>query len=426
MMRSLFIYRLLVMLMLGMGTIPLAAQSVAKWLRKSAVSLHRAPEAYTRAFSGYRVIGLGEATHGQHEAFELKRKITMHLVREHGYRLVAYEASVSSAAGCNDYIAGRSHDRDAAVKALGMLIWQIEENAALLDDLRAWNQQAGPAGQVKFVGIDAQDGEAALQRLSGWIGQSHESLEQQARALGARSQAALQKLFSGEGRAALDSVLADLPAWEDAVRQLAPAPKADLELALLEWRSYLGMYATAGGRDSAMAALFLAQLHMAPAGTRCVIWGHNAHIFKGALAYMGSEEMAMGGHLARALGADYYAVGFTFGEGEFQANAREANGQWGFRRYRMSPAPEGSLDAQLAATGKGDCFVDLRGAPASASVQQWLSAGHGQRWWGGYNIPDDCDERTRNASQLLPTYPGKEYDALVFLQRTTAARPLRH
>lgn len=29
--------------------------------------------------------------HAKHETFELKRALTMHLIRNHGYRLVAYE-----------------------------------------------------------------------------------------------------------------------------------------------------------------------------------------------------------------------------------------------------------------------------------------------------------------------------------------------
>ncbi|MEQ1828919.1 MAG: hypothetical protein ABL921_23355, partial [Pirellula sp.] len=48
----------------------------------------------------------------------------------------SYEASVSSLMNANAYIAGTSDDRQAAIGGLGMLIWQIEENGKLLDDLR--------------------------------------------------------------------------------------------------------------------------------------------------------------------------------------------------------------------------------------------------------------------------------------------------
>jgi erythromycin esterase len=82
------------------------------------------------------------------------------------------------------------------------------------------------------------------------------------------------------------------------------------------------------------------------------------------------------------------------------------------------------LEADLAATGLGDLAVDLRTAPPDTTVQRWLTTPHGQRWWGGYNVPDDCDERTRDASQLMPMTPANDFDGLVFFARTTAAVPV--
>jgi erythromycin esterase-like protein len=38
----------------------------------------------------------------------------------------------------------------------------------------------------------------------------------------------------------------------------------------------------------------------------------------------------MGGHLAQAFKDDYYALGFAFGSGGFQANAQDSTGRWGF------------------------------------------------------------------------------------------------
>lgn len=398
--------------------------AVLKWLRKSGLSLRESGQICSGVLSKYQVVGLGEATHGQHEAFETKRNLTMQLIREHGYRLVAYEASASSAVGCDDYISGRSDDRSAAIRSLGMLIWQVEENGALLDDLRAWNEKASPEDQVKFIGIDAQDEEAMLERLDVLCGEKNRHLAQDARKLIEQGQSALQKLFTEGNQSELDQVMSHLIAWEEAVKETEVAKLSETALRMMELRSYLTMYATPGGRDQAMAALLLAQLQNEKTGTGCVIWGHNGHISKGPLRYLGSEELAMGGHLARELAEKYYAVGFAFGEGEFQANAQNQEGVWGFRRYKISPAPKGSLDACLTIANKGDFLIDLRNAPATPAIRKWLTTGHGHRWWGGYNISDDCDERSKQVSQLLKTWPKEEYDAFIFLQKTSAATPV--
>jgi len=57
-------------------------------------------------------------------------------------------------------------------------------------------------------------------------------------------------------------------------------------------------------------------------------------------------------------------------------------------------------------------------------VTTWLDSGHGQRWFGGYSVADDCDQRTADAATLLATFPRRDLDALVDLARTRAAEPL--
>ncbi|MBL7984573.1 MAG: erythromycin esterase family protein [Flavobacteriales bacterium] len=394
------------------------------WLQEQAIPLNNRDPGVSRLatlLSASRVIGLGEATHGQHESFDLKRRATMELVRHHGCRTVAYEASASKARACNDYIQGRTDDRAAAMRGFGMLIWAVEENAALLDDLRAWNAAAAPADRVRFIGFDAQDGEAVVERIGGLIRDT--AMTGRLNALLERAGGAMQQLFQGDRRAfeALGSDLDRLERDFGTVKLPHQDEQAELLLRATELRAHILMYATPGGRDKAMADLLLAQL-----GTdeKCVVWAHNGHVKRSALDYLGTEELAMGGHLANALHMDYYALGFAFGYGDFQANAPDSTGRWGFKRYHHTALASGSLEADLAATGLGDLAVDLRSAPPDTTVQRWLTTPHGQRWWGGYNVPDDCDERTRDASQLMPMTPANDFDGLVFFARTTAAVPV--
>jgi erythromycin esterase len=146
-------------------------------------------------------------------------------------------------------------------------------------------------------------------------------------------------------------------------------------------------------------------------------------VTRGALRYLGSDEPAMGGHLARALGDAYYALGFLFGSGLFQANARAEDGRFGFRRYAIPAPPAGALEEPFVAAGRGDLLVDLRAAPTDGVVGAWLAAGHGQRWFGGYDIAADYAEVSRDAARLLPTFPRADFDGLAFLATTTPAQP---
>lgn len=402
-------------------------RDASTWIERAAVPLddeERAYEAFASRLDGVRVVGLGEATHGQHEAFETKRALTMHLVREADVRLVAYEASGSSALAADAYVAGASDDLDAAMRGLGMLVWQVEENAALLRDLRAWNAEH-PGERVRFVGIDVQDPSAAARRIGALLGLGHERLARKLDAWSARIEPAIVALWSGDasGYFALAAEIAELDAGVRAAARASGVNDVEVDLRFGELRRALDMHFSAGGRDRAMADMLLAELARLPAHERAVAWAHDAHVTRGPLRYASTTEVGMGGHVAAAIGDAYYALGFAFGEGAFQSVERGADGRFGFRRHAMSAPPAGSLDAELAAARDGDWIVDLRGAPRSGPTAEWLARDHRRRWYGGYGVPDDVDARSRDLASLQVANLREDFDGLVFLARTTAARP---
>ena len=395
-----------------------ALRGVAHPLADSA-AVFRALGAVTK---GARVIGLGEATHGQHEAFDLKRRMTLSLIRHHGIRVVAYESSAARARRLDEWIQGGSGEVAAVMSGFGMLIWSVEENAALLRDLRDWNARAAPSDRVRLVGVDAQDGEAVAARLRALLGPTDAALVDRIDALVAAAPSATQRMFQGQ-RAGFDSLVAatELLTGELSRRSANHPQQDEMGARAMELRAHLTMYGTPGGRDRAMADLLLAQLRPEE---RAVLWAHNAHVKRSALDYLNSTDLAMGGHLAAALGAGYYAIGFAFGSGGFQANAPDSTGRWGYRRYHHAAPATGSLEETLTSAGVGDFFLDLRSVPSASPLKGWLQAPHGHRWWGGYNVPDDADARTREATQLMPMVPARDYDGLVFHLRTTPAVPM--
>lgn len=397
------------------------------WLAHAAIPLEDAERAYRAwepALAGVRVVALGEATHGQHESFETKRALTMQLVRRGRARLVLYEASSARARLADAYVAGTSDDIDAAMRGFGMLVWQIEENAALLRDLRAWNA-AHPRDRVRFAGVDAQDPEAAARRVGEIVGPAGDALVERLVDWGARVDPAVRALWSGDA-SGYHGLAAEMDALEAEVRALPPVAAADgpeLDMRLRELRSALAMHHSPGGRDRAMAEMLLFEIATLGSGERAVLWAHNGHVTRGPLRYLSVDEPGIGGHAAARIGDAYYALGFAFGEGGFQANARDGEGRFGFRRYSLSEPPAGSLESVLAAARAGDWLVDLRSAPRSGPAWEWLSRDHGQRWFGGYGVPDDCDERSRDLASLPVTNLRADYDGLVFLARTTPAVP---
>jgi hypothetical protein len=70
-------------------------------------------------------------------------------------------------------------------------------------------------------------------------------------------------------------------------------------------------------------------------------------------------------------GPQMVVFGFAFIQGSFQAVALPV-GTGKLRPFRVKPAPEGSLDAMLAASGLSLAAIDLRALPKDAPVAAWF------------------------------------------------------
>jgi erythromycin esterase-like protein len=149
-------------------------------------------------------------------------------------------------------------------------------------------------------------------------------------------------------------------------------------------------------------------------GAKIVLWAHNGHVAAGGSR--GYEPM--GASLRETYGDRMVVFGFAFNEGSFQAVEMPFPSKRGLREFTVGPAPEGSLDAALAAAGLRIAAVDLRGLPKEGPVARWFGEPRVTRSIGaGYG-----DQFAANFldMQVAP----KNYDAILFVEKTTAARPL--
>ena len=84
------------------------------------------------------------------------------------------------------------------------------------------------------------------------------------------------------------------------------------------------------------------------------------------------------------------------------------------RDVTVPAAPAGSLDATLAATGIPLFALDLRQAPKSGPVAEWLRVAHKSRNVGPTYV-DDRPERYM-ADLIAPEC----FDAILFVEKSTA------
>ena len=173
------------------------------------------------------------------------------------------------------------------------------------------------------------------------------------------------------------------------------------------------MRANEVSRDQSMADNIKWILDHNPAA-KIVLWAHNGHV--SIESHEGFDPM--GGALHKMFGNQMVVFGFAFNEGSFQAVEMPFPSKRGLRTFNVDPAPEGSLDAMLASAGLQIAAIDLRALPKKGEVANWFSEPRATKSIGaGYG-------EQFAATFLLKQVTPKIYDVLLFVDKTTAARPL--
>jgi erythromycin esterase len=409
--------------------------SVVGWLGQAAIKLAAADaghgfddmQAIAKMVAGARIVALGEATHGTREFFQLKHRMLEYLVEKQGFTLFAIEANLPEARKVNDYVLHGTGTAAEALAGLYFWTWDTEEVLALIEWMRAYNADGKHKQKVQFLGIDMQFTHVAwpnvvayLQKVDPEYAKSlPESLKVFAEKTSTQAWAALPDDVRTSNRAALDAVVARLDAnrkpyskkssletWrfarEDA-RVVAQAAR------LFEASRGRGQ-ASFNARDEAMAENVGWLLEHEAKGAKMVIWAHNGHIARGA-EYPGM--VVLGEHLSKTYAASYVNFGFVFGEGGFQAIDYTGKGK-GLHEFVLGPPPESNVATPFLRAGCALCVVDLRQAPRG-EVADWFAAPHPMRDTGAIFSDED--------SMSGPARLAKRFDAVIFVAKTTRARP---
>jgi erythromycin esterase-like protein len=145
-------------------------------------------------------------------------------------------------------------------------------------------------------------------------------------------------------------------------------------------------------------------------GAKIIVWAHNAHV-----SWTWSHGHSLGGHLRSFFGPQVMNFGFAFDQGSFRA-VDMAN-KSGVHPFTVAPAPEGTLDAALAATGIPVFALDLRTLPKDGPVAAWFAQPHQTRDIGaGFSDASIAKHWTSDSGPST-------FDAILFVNTTTSSRP---
>jgi erythromycin esterase-like protein len=425
-----------------------AVQPVAEAIRASAYPISGASDDYAPLLglaAQARVVLLGEASHGTHEFYRERARITQRLIEEHGFTIVAVEADWPDAYRVNRWVRGTGPDTVAA-EALGDFqrfprwMWRNRDVLAFISWLRDHND-ALPAGSPKvgFYGLDLYSLFASIEAVIRYLDEVDP--EGAARA---RQRYGCFDHFSEDSQAY--GYAADLgisaSCEQEAVQQLLELQRRAAELSRRDGRipedehffaeqnarlvknaeeyyrsMFRGRISSWNLRDSHMAETLAALLEhfdrRSGVDTKAVVWAHNSHLGDASATSLGDAGEWNVGQLARAeYGSRALLVGFSTYTGTVTAAD-----DWDqpAKRKRVRPGLPGSFEALFHSLAMPDLLLPLRDERVASALRERRL----ERAIGVVYRP-----QTERVSHYFEARLPGQFDAMIHFDETTAVEPL--
>jgi erythromycin esterase-like protein len=391
-----------------------------------------------------RVVLLGEASHGTHEFYRERARITRRLLQEKGFGVLAVEADWPDAYRVNRWVRRVGQD-GTALQALGNFqrfprwMWRNTEVLRFVEWLRGFNAGLSPDRRVGFYGLDLYSLFSSIEAVIGFLEEVDPEAARRARYrygcfedFGEDSQAYGYAAEFGLSQSCEDQALqqllelqrqaADLSARDGKIPQdeffFAEQNARLVKNAEEYYRSmFRGRISSWNLRDRHMAETLealMAHFDRSHGPSKIVVWEHNSHTGDARATSMGHSGEWNVGQLARErFGDESFLVGFTTYSGTVTASS-----DWDAppERKRVRPALAGSWEALFHAVGQPSFLLPLA---AQAPEEEILEDVRLERAIGVIYRPE-----TERVSHYFEAQLADQFDAVIHVDETSPVEPL--
>jgi erythromycin esterase len=380
-----------------------------------------------------RIVGLGEATHGTKEFFQMKHRIFKYLVENHGFKAFGFECDFGESLFIDRYITtGQGDLHDLMRNTMHFWTWKTYEVRDLLRWMMEYNQGKPREQMIRYLGFDCQfmtyQGEWLIQFLEtadqAYLGTVRTFLEDTG-SLDYNTYETMTQEEWNQIQEGMQNIFDHVTASEAQYAAITGQEEYEIaeQLARSMIQSHKVMYnyhhADGSGinyRDMYMAenAKWIADF-MGP-GAKIAAWAHNGHVASNA-GYGGGQSM--GKYLKDDLGDAYQIIGFSFCQGAFNAVFQDSSGNYtGLQKCETLSDPRSySVNEIFHYAEYGQFIFVLADMGQDSELRNWLSSPKyflniGAAWNGNAN--------SYYRSETITTF----YDALIHFDTTTEARRL--
>jgi erythromycin esterase-like protein len=420
---------------------------LANAIHESARPVTGAPEDYDaliQLIGDAGVVLVGEASHGTHEFYRQRARITRRLIEEKGFRAVAVEADWPDAYRVNRWVRGVGDD-PTALDALGGFqrfprwMWRNHDVLEFVEWLRGYNDQRRPEKRVGFYGLDLYSLFSSIEAVIGFLDQVDPEAARRA-----RYRYSCFESFGEDTQAyGYAAEFGLTPSCEDqAVQQLIELQRQAAELSRRDGRipedeffyaeqnarlvknaeeyyrtMFRGRISSWNLRDRHMAETLealVAHLERKGGRSKVAVWEHNSHIGDARATDMGHAGEWNVGQLARErFGDEAVLVGLTTYSGTVTAAS-----DWDApaERKRVRPGMAGSWEALFHEVGVPDFLLPLRG---DVHLIESLDEIRLERAIGVIYLP-----QSERVSHYFEARLPRQFDAVIHFDETRAVEPL--
>jgi len=391
-----------------------------------------------------RFVLIGEASHGTHEFYRERARITRRLIDERGFTAVAVEADWPDAYRINRYV--RAMTADSAESALDDFrrfphwMWRNQDVLEFIAWLRERNDALGPGRSREiagFYGLDLYSLFTSIEAVLGYLDQVDPEAARRARSRYAcfdhfreDSQAYGLAAASGAAEPCEEKAVAQLVELQRIARRHADGDQADDERFFAEQNARLvqnaeeyyrsmfrGRTSSWNLRDQHMAETFDAlTLHLSRrrSDAKVVVWAHNSHLGDARATEMSSRgELNLGQLIRERHAGDAVLIGFSTYTGTVTAaNDWDAPAE----RKRVRRALPGSYEEIFHDAGIPSFMLNLR--QRSPAVRE-LATPRLQRAIGVIYRPE-----TERWSHYFESVLPRQFDVMLHFDETEALVPM--
>jgi erythromycin esterase len=390
------------------------------------------------------IVGLGEATHGTRELFELKHRLVRALVTECGVRTIAFETDFANTLALAEYVGQGTGTPAEALDELVLWVWKTEAIVAFLEWAQSFNDGRPAEDQIRVHGISLSSPDRPASALRSSLRDIEEVPTPAMEGLDTIADEEIpddetdRETFFQTGTDVAETVRDHLDEYRSAYVAAGTERQWQITRHLCRHLEQVCAWnrtrlSTPGRfdpeafeqRDRFMAENVGWCLDTDP-GTGVVVWAHNTHVKRGHfdMDYEWADGMTMGEFLHREHGSEYRPYGTTFARGKFRAVVDDDSTD-GPQTLTVGEPRSEAVTSVLrtrkheTTAGEATRFLDIESASEDTALDTWF-----EQTRHILGAPALVDPETDRKALAIETDLKDSFDGIIYFQNGSASQTL--